>query len=386
MITVSLIHRSGPDPWSLRVLLSFRSRRRFRLVVAMVVAGSLVSACTSAPVDLGPRTSSASPAVETTSVPQSPPVATLAPGTVVPFRTVAAGSSVGKRIGLISSAGSDPFGKAITDSIVTQVNAAGADMIRCDPGADESLVLDCARRMATQKVDGWIVQQPGNLGPALCAAGPPGVPLITVAAAPVSCQSASIGADDRQAGLLVGQALGQVSRSRSHCVPDAVIIFGNSETGTVSARRVEGINAGYTASCPGVIRNERIVDAGTQDLSYAAFTSAITSLPDDAEILVAAVNDGAALGVAAAIPDTRAGHVWLAGIGGDQRARCEIRADAGWIGDAALFPDRYGEVAVPALLDAMQGITFPRIVYVPTTFVRAATMAHFYDVADCPGS
>ena len=353
----------------------------------MVVAAGLASSCTTVSGDHDPSTSpatSAGPSVATDSAPPTRPTTT--PGTVVPFRTVAPGTSVGKRLGLISPAGSDPFGTAVTDSILAQVDAAGADLIRCDPGDDESLVLDCARRMATQKVDGWIVQQPGDLGPALCAAGPSGVPLITVAAPPVSCQSAGVGADDQQAGFLVGQALGRIARSRSHCVPDAVVIVANSATGTVSAQRVEGITAGYAASCPGPIPNERTVDAGTQDLSYAAFTSAITSLPDDAEILVAAVNDGAALGVAAAIPDARAGHVSLAGIGGDQRARCEIMANPDWIGDAALFPDRYGEVAVPVLLDALQGHAVPRTIYVPTTFVTAVTMAHFYDVADCPGS
>ena len=169
-------------------------------------------------------------------------------------------------------------------------------------------------------------------------------------------------------------------------MPDAVIVVGNNETGTVSAQRVEGIRAGYATSCPGPIPNERMVDAGTQDLSYAAFTSAITSLPDDADILVGAVNDGAALGVAAAIPEARVGHVSLAGIGGDQRARCEILINSSWIGDAALFPDRYGEVAVPVLLDAMRGEAVPPTIYIPTTFVTADTMAQFYDVAECPGS
>ena len=386
---MSLIRRSGPGPWSLRHPVPSRSRRRFWSVVAMVVASGQLTACTTASVSVPvPRTSTSSPAalpVETDSAAPSTPVPTP-PGTVVPFRTVAAGSAVGKRFGLISPAGSDPFGTAVTDSILAQVDAAGADLIRCDPGDDASLVLDCARRMATQKVDGWIVQQPGDLGSALCAAGPSGVPLITVAAAPVSCQSAGVGADDQQAGFLVGQALGRLARSRAHCVPDAVIVVGNNETGTVSAQRVEGIRAGYATSCPGPIPNERMVDAGTQDLSYAAFTSAITSLPDDADILVGAVNDGAALGVAAAIPEARVGHVSLAGIGGDQRARCEILINSSWIGDAALFPDRYGEVAVPVLLDALRGEAVPPTIYIPTTFVTADTMAQFYDVAECPGS
>lgn len=349
-------------------------------------ASATMTSTTTSPV-ASPSPSASSPRPGSTSTSAVATTGTSAPvGTVVPFSTVGAGSAAGKRFGLVSSAGSDPFGKAASDSIIAQVDAAGADLVQCDPGEDETLVLDCARRMAIQKVDGWIVLQPGELNQALCAAGPTGVPLIAVAAASVSCQTASVGADDRLAGFLVGAALGQVSRARSHCVPAAVVIIGNRQTETISSRRVDGIRAGYTSVCPGPVTGERLVDAGTQDLAYAEFTKALTALPEHGEVLVAAVNDGSALGAAAAIPAGRVGHVSLAGIGGDQRARCEILANSDWIGDAALFPDRYGEVAVPALLDALQGRAVPPTMYVPTLFVTAATMGRYYDVTECPRS
>ena len=108
-------------------------------------------------------------------------------------------------------------------------------------------------------------------------------------------------------------------------------------------------------------------------------------MPEDADILVAAVDDAAALGAAAAIPAARAAHITMAAIGADQRARCEILANPPWIGDAALFPDRYGEVAVPALLDALQGQEIPANMYIDTIFVTAETLATHYDISDCPG-
>lgn len=102
-------------------------------------------------------------------------------------------------------------------------------------------------------------------------------------------------------------------------------------------------------------------------------------------MLVAAVNDAAAIGAVAAIPDSRSEHVVVAAIGADQRARCEIVANPDWIGDAALFPDRYGDVAVPALLDALQGRSVPMSMQVRTTFLISATLGDFYDLSDCPG-
>lgn len=305
-------------------------------------------------------------------------------GTVVTFRTVAPDSAVGIRIGMVAASGSDLFSAAVTDSVVDQVRAAGAELIRCDPGANASLALDCARRLATQHVDGWISLQPGNVGDALCAAGPQDVPLITVAAAPVSCQSAHVGADDRRAGFLVGQALGRSARLRTGCPEDAFVIIAGDPADPMGARRTDGIEQGFATECPVPAAGPVLLDASTQDRAYEAFANELTALPDDAEILVAAVDDGTALGAAAAVPASRADRITLASVGADQRARCRIVAEPWWIGDAALFPDRYGEVAVPALLDAIAGKVVPADMFVETTFVTADSIAEFYDVGDCP--
>ena len=313
------------------------------------------------------------------------PTGTAEPtGTVVTFRTVAPDSAAGIRIGMVASSGSDPFSAAVTESVVDQVQAAGAELIRCDPGANASLALECARRLATQHVDGWISLQPGQVGEALCAAGPQDAPLITVAAAPVSCQLAQIGADDRRAGYLAGQALGRSARLRTGCQHDVLVVITGDPADPMSARRTEGIKGGFATECPASGADPVLLDAGTQDRAYEAFTNELTALPDDTEILVAAVDDGTALGAAAAVPASRADRITLAAVGADQRARCRIVAEPWWIGDAALFPDRYGEVAVPALLDAIAGKDVPPDMYVETTFVTADSLAAFYDVSDCP--
>lgn len=368
--------------------------RLLRVAIATLgIVGGLIAGCSAGssngPPDPqsstgGVSPSTVSPAATPSAVTGSPTSAPLAPGTVVPFRTVPAGSAVGKRLALVAPTASDPLGKAVSDSVIAQMQIAGAELIRCDPGNDPALVLDCARRMATQHVDGWIVLQPGGLGEALCDVGPKGVPLIVIAAAPVSCQTASLGADDQRAGFLVGAELGRTSRIRSACAPDAFVIVTNSGSEMVSTQRIEGIREGFTSVCPGPIAEEVLLDAGSQDRAYDAFTNTLTKLPEDADVLVAAVNDGAALGVAAAIPPARAGHIALAAIGADQRALCEIVGDPPWIGDAALFPDRYGDVAVPALLDAIDGRDIPKTMYVQTTLLTAANVSRFYDVGDCP--
>lgn len=285
---------------------------------------------------------------------------------------------------MLTPNGSDPFGRAVTDSIATQLKSAGAELITCDAGDDPNLVLDCARRLATQQVAGWIVVQPGDLGQALCDAGPRKVPLIAIASPALGCQTADVGADDQQAGFLVGRALAGLPRNRSACERTTFVVMADSAVGTVSTDRVAGIEAGLSTECPGLVGAVRVVDAGTQDRAHDAFTTVLATVPADSDILVAAVNDGAALGVVAATPDDRSARVGVAAVGADQRARCEMVANPAWWGDAALFPDRYGEVAVPALLDMLAGRSVPGNVHVRTAFVTAATLGDFYPVEKCP--
>lgn len=315
------------------------------------------------------------------------PTATALPtGTVEPFRTVAKNSADGRRIGLIGPTSSDPFAKAVADSVVGQLVTAGAVLIRCDPGEDANLVLDCARRLAIQKVDGWIVVQAGNLGDALCAAGPTDVPLIAVGSAPMTCETGWVAADDRRAGMQVGAALGQVARASTDCVGQTLMLVGDLSAGPVSMARLDGVRAGFADRCPQVAAEPKMLDAGTQDRAFKAFRTALDALPADSRVLVGSVTDAAALGIAAAIPADRADMVTLAAVGGDHRARCEMAVNHAWLGDAALFPDRYGEVVVPVLLDALDGRAVPPAMYVTTNFLTAANFAGLYPNDECPAS
>jgi ribose transport system substrate-binding protein len=258
-------------------------------------------------------------------------------------------------------------------------------LIRCDPGDDANLVLTCAERLATQQVDGWIVVQAGNLGEALCAAGPAGVPLIAVGGAPLPCETAWVSSDERSAGELVGTQLGKVVSARHDCARDTLVILGNSAAEPVSATRVGGIRAGFAAECP-TATDPILLDAANSDRAYQTLRARIDALPPDEQMVIASVSDAAALGVTTLVPENRTDAITLAAIGGDERARCAIRDSPWWLGDAALFADRYGEVVVPALLDAIGGRAVPPAMYVTTSFLTAATAETLYPDDDCPAS
>ena len=163
------------------------------------------------------------------------------------------------------------------------------------------------------------------------------MPLIAIAA-PLSCQTAEVGADNRRAGFLVGSELGRTASLRPSCTKNSLVIVTNSATSTASEERAHGIRSGIETECPGLLPTELVLDVGPADRAHEEFAAALNALPDDTDILLGAVDDGVALSAVAAIPETRAPRTTIAAIGADQRARCEIVANPQWIGDAALFP------------------------------------------------
>lgn len=337
-------------------------------------------------------------------------------GVVTPFRTTEPGSATGKRIGLISPDATDPFSRAVTDSIIAETTTAGAALIRCDPGADGEFALECAQRLANQQVDGWIVQRSGWIGgSSLCGAGPRQVPMIVVDGPPGLCTTATVTADDRAAGRLAGERLGEYSRRDHDCRFDALLLITDPTESAASAARAEGIREGFRQSCPDRLEApfttapgstvtptptptstasssaaaERarvtVVDTADQKAVYDAVQRVIGTHPDSGRILIAAVSDGPAFTAMTAVRSAgRLEDVRLVAVGADQRSRCEIARNPRWLGDAALFPDRYGELVVPSLVDAMAGGSIPQAMLTSSQFLDASTVSGSYDVSSCP--
>lgn len=411
-----------------------------RLPTALaVLISALLAGCTTptgpTPSSSPPTGATATPVTSTSRTALSPTAtASTAPstadwpaGVVTPFRTTEPGSATGKRIGLISPDATDPFSRAVTDSIIAETTTAGAALIRCDPGADGEFALECAQRLANQQVDGWIVQRSGWIGgSSLCGAGPRQVPMIVVDGPPGSCTTATVTADDRAAGRLAGEHLGEYSRSDHDCRFDSFLLITDPTERASAAARAEGIREGFRQSCPDRLEvpfttapttagsmvsptptptttnpsqqsasssaaAERarvtVVDTADQKAVYDAVQRVIGTHPDSGRILIAAVSDGPAFTAMTAVRSAgRLEDVRLVAVGADQRSRCEIARNPRWLGDAALFPDRYGELVVPSLVDAMAGRSIPQAMLTSPQFLDASTVSGSYDVSSCPES
>lgn len=374
-----------------------RSRRTLQITALVGVAAvGVLTACSSGSSKTSTASStSASVAATTsaaaaTSAAASPSAAASSGGAsqtesnVVAFQQAAAGSGAGVKIGLITLDDSVPFSKLVSDSVKKQAAAAGATLVYCDSKGDGATALACAKNFKVQGVQGYLdFQSDAKSADAICAAGPSG-PVIAIDIEQGNCQTAFMGANNQYAGYLAGVALGNAIKAKSNCKYDAYVSMEEPAAGDVNTQRmVTGYQAGFSSVC-GPITNLKTENAFRIDNAQTTFTDVLTTLPGAHVIVVAAINDDAIEGaLAAAKTANRTNDLYVSGQGADPSAWCSIKSNPQWVGDAAYFPERYGEIGVPYLIKAIKGETIPKLLLVPHKIINAANIDSIYHPSSC---
>jgi ribose transport system substrate-binding protein len=302
------------------------------------------------------------------------------------FEGATPGSGDGVKIGYISLGDQVPFVKLVSDGIKDQARRAGANLVFCDSQVDAAKALDCAKNFKTQNVDVIVnFQVDEKAAPNICAAGPD-VPTIAVDINQRPCQVSFMGANNLRAGEIAGTAMGEYFRSNDNCEYDAVVSMQQPSAGVVNEQRSGGALRAFETVC-GEVEDSRlkIVDGGgTIEGGQRKFADVLTSLPGQSKIIVLSLNDDMALGaLAAARSQGRERDLYLAGQGADPSAHCEIANNPQWVGDAAYFPERYGEILVPNAIRAARGEEVPATLFVPHTLVTADNISEYYQVRGC---
>jgi len=304
---------------------------------------------------------------------------------IVEFRKPKPGSGDGKKIGLIELGSSVPFSNLVTKGIEQAANESGAQLVVCDSELDGQKALDCARNFATQGVEGYLnFQSDAELSEAICNAGPKDAPVIAIDIAQEPCQLAFMGADNEYAGYIAGKAVGEFAKKEWNCEYDAYVSLEEPEAGTVNEERMGGYRKGFQSVCPGDISNEKVLNAPRTDVARTQFTDTLTALPGQSKIITVAINDDGILGaLAAAKTAGREGDVFVSGQGADPSSWCEIKNNPQWIADTAYFPERYGEIGVPYLLEAIDGKQIQEKLLVPHELVNSENIEQVYELTEC---
>ncbi len=293
----------------------------------------------------------------------------------------AAGDGAGLKIGYISLGDSVPFVKLVSDSIKKEVEASGAQFLFCDSQLDAAKALACAQTFKTQGVDGIInFQVDEKAAESICAAGPD-VPVVAVDIHQRPCEKVFVGADNKTAGQIAGEALGNYFKDKFNCEYDAFVSMEQPAAGQVNLDRTGGAVEGFESVCGAIPADKkRSVDGGgTIDGGLTSFGDTLTALTGASRIAVVSLNDDMLLGsFAAADAQGRSEQVYGVAQGADPSSFDDIKNNPNWIGDTAYFPEKYGELAVPSIIALIKGESVPENVFTKHVFINADNFAEYY--------
>jgi ribose transport system substrate-binding protein len=367
-----------------------RHQRRPLLAVWLIIVSLLVSACVTVSIDSqdGPDTSASpsaiagsTPAASTSPLASSPLVTPREePTSAVPTREPGR-----KLIGYISLDERVPFARSVTDSIRAEAERADVDLVECDSTLTPQGALACGEQLGEAGIDGLISFQGfPDIAADICVATG-SVPTVGVAFDQGPCEVSRIRLDQAESGRVAGDAIGRFASEEWQCAVDAYISLEASAAGADAAARMDGYREGFERHCP-IPRDATVVLDGADRVATAE-TQVARALRQTkgAHIIVVGVNEDAILGaMKAAASEGRAADVYYSGQGADPSIRQTIACDPQYVASVAHFPERYGALAVPALLGAMSGEELPAVIDGPLELVTANDVHRLYpDTPSC---
>jgi len=358
------------------------------LVAAGCAAAPAVSPEPAPPTSATAQPASRAPATpglaETTPPAESPSVT---PPAAAPYDGAEPGSGEGLKIGYISLSESIPFVALVSGSIREQAELAGAEIVFCDSELDAGKALACAQQMSVQEVDGILnFQAFAESAPEICAAGPD-VPVIAIDIVQEPCQVAFMGANNRRAGEIAGEALGEFIQAQFDCQYDMALTLESPQVGEVNEARIGGFIDGFASVCGEVpeANLQRLGVGGTTDAAVTQVGDALSAIEPGSTVVVMSLNDDMLLGAfAAARTAGREADMFGAAQGADPSSWQEIACNPNWVADSAYFPERYGRILVPAIIDAINGEQVPEMLFTPHEAITADNIRDVYpDTPEC---
>jgi ribose transport system substrate-binding protein len=294
------------------------------------------------------------------------------------------GSGEGLTIGYLSNLEAVPIVHVISEGIREQADRAGVNLIFCDGAGDNATALNCMKLFKDQGAQGILnFQHDTQAAPSICAAGPQGVPVFAIDIPQPPCQTSFMGVDNSYGGRIAGEVLGQYFADNFDCDYDAWVSLEQPIIGQPNEDRMGGYREGFAEKC-GEVHDLRQVafDASTED-ARTKMADTLTALPNAERIIVTSIDDEGIVGAfAAADVAGRSDQLYAASLGmADDTMRCGLQTNPNWVVSTAIFPERYGWVGIPYMIDAINGEDVPENLFVPLVAVTGDTIGDYYDLS-----
>jgi ribose transport system substrate-binding protein len=291
-----------------------------------------------------------------TSAPASAAASEAAPST----GASASASAQSYKVGYISLGEAIPFVKLVSDNIKAEADKAGVQIAFCDSEIDAAKALACAQNLKVQDVDAVLnFQLFEDSSKEVCAAYGD-LPTIAIDIHQAPCEVAFMGADNEKAGRLSGKFIGDAMKAENDCDYEAVVTLDTKGAGATTLARMNGMIAGFEEACGTIdpAKFKSLDVGGTTDQAVTKFGDQLSAIKPGGKVVVLSLNDDMSLGAfAAARTAGREAELRLAGQGADPTSWKDIACNPQWLADTAYFPERYGEILIPAVVDLLNGKT-----------------------------
>lgn len=191
------------------------------------------------------------------------------------------------------------------------------------------------------------------------------------------------GANNYQAGLIAGRALGVYAEHEWEGRFDKILLLEQPIAGAVPQARMTGAVNGIK-EVTGEVDEQSVIhlDAGTsEEDSHDVTLRFLESVPERARILVATIHDQATLGALRAIRESGRTRetIGLVGHNATSEGRTEMcRPDSPLIGLVGFFPEKYGEQIIPLVLKILAGEAVPPMAFIDHALITRENVSRFY--------
>jgi len=188
------------------------------------------------------------------------------------------------------------------------------------------------------------------------------------------------GANNYEAGLIGGRALGRWAKQQWDGKVDEIVLMELPRAGNVPRARLTGMLVGIKEILPGLEGCSVVyLDGdGRYESSWKAARKHV-GLSAAQHTLIGGINDLSALGALRAYEEAGRGlGCAVMGQNASPEARDELRRGSRFIGSVAYFPERYGKLLLKLALDILNHESTPPALFVPHQLVTARNVDHLY--------
>lgn len=287
------------------------------------------------------------------------------------------------RIGFGAQTTASTFSQAVTESVRRAALASSVELVEVNNRYSSKTALRNADLLIRERVDVVIeFQTYENVAPVIAARFlSAGIPVIAVEIPHPG--AVYFGANNYEAGLIGGRALGKWAKDNWTGIVDEVMLIEERIAGPLPQSRLTGAMTGLREVLPDIGRANVIHFDGKG--SYGSSLDLVRKhlrKQSRKRTLVAAINDPSALGALRAFEECGCtSYCAVMGQNAIPEALDELRrSDSRLVGSVAYFPERYGQELIPLAIGLAAGKPAPPAVFTKHKLITAKNVEEVYPI------